>query len=488
MAATAAVAGERSPKRQARTSVLAALLLWLVTAVLVGTGLLTLRSGGTEDPSWGLPLGLAALLLGSVGALLVSRLPRHPIGRLLLVAGLLLASSTATAGLGDVGLVVHPGSIPGAVWLLWFSNVAASPAVGLLGFLALFFPTGHLPSPRWRVGVVLGILAVVLSTLQSAIGPWPTGIEPLPNPLDASGLTGGLLDVLGGAATLTGAIAFFVAAASLIARYRSAESVERQQLKWFASVALVTVPALAVSGLTTGLNAGPLGVINVVSSIIALVGAMLLPIAIGIAVLRYRLYDIDLVVRRTAVYVPLTAVLAGIYAASIALLQRLFIAATGGPSDGAVILSTLILATTFTPIKNALQGAVDRRFRDGQDAERQLQQLVDAVDAGFARPDPVRTMRSFLAVAVKVCGAMGGRAYVRDGHGERQAGAVGAEFGVPALVVSVEASHRRLGRIELDARRNGQPYSDREVAFVVAAGQHLATVTLEDGPFTGQIG
>src|SRR5206468_1779904 len=140
---------------------------------------------------------------------------------------------------------------------------------------------------------------------------------------------------------------------------------------------------------------------------------------------------------RTAVYVPLTAILAGLYAASIAFLQQLFIAATGSPSDGAVILSTLVLVATFTPIKNALQAFVDRRFRDAQDAERRLGAFVDGVASAMWEPSNARVMRGFLGEVVRAVDASGGAAYVVTPAGEALAGQTATRGQGPPLVVPV---------------------------------------------------
>jgi hypothetical protein len=143
--------------------------------------------------------------------------------------------------------------------------------------------------------------------------------------------------------------------AAVIVRYRRGAAVERQQLRWFlAAVSLAALP-LALSVLP-GIGGPEMG-------LVAAVGLLLIPIAVGIAVTRYRLYEIDHLINRTLVYVPLTALLAGLYAATVTLLQRLFQSVTGNTSDAAIIISTLILASVFTPIRKWLEGIVERRFK-----------------------------------------------------------------------------------------------------------------------------
>ncbi|MGH2406457.1 MAG: hypothetical protein ACRDF7_00070 [Candidatus Limnocylindrales bacterium] len=319
---------------------------------------------------------------------------------------------------------------------------------------------------------------MIFSTIQNALSPFggaPAGVS---NPLALGGAIESDLAFLGAASSLSGIVCLPLIAASLVIRYRRAAGIERAQLRWFVAVAAIIGPAFAI-GIVAGALTNDVAVtVANVAYLITFVGLALLPVAIGIAVLRYRLYDIDLIIRRTAVYVPLTAVLAGLYAASIALLQRLFIAATGGPSDGAVILSTLILATTFTPIRAALQGIVDRRFRDAQDAKRLLDAFVDQLSAAAWAPDPARTMRAFLAVSVHALGAAGGVAFAGSAVDERVAGRVRDSSGQPVLVVPVELAGQRIGRVELGARIDRRPYSDRDIEMVHSAGERVAAAII----------
>jgi hypothetical protein len=145
-------------------------------------------------------------------------------------------------------------------------------------------------------------------------------------------------------------------ASALLVRYRRAGPEERAQLRWVAVAVTIFVAQLVVSIVLPSLDLFALTL-------------PLLPISVGIAILRYRLYDIDLIISRALVYIPLTGLLGGLYAASVALFQRVFIALTGDRSDGAIIITTLILAGTFTPVRKALEGAVDARFRPARAAE-----------------------------------------------------------------------------------------------------------------------
>jgi hypothetical protein len=447
----------RSGRRRAATA-----LVWLVSALALIVVVLN-QTGSDLNATVG---NVATLLWVVVGAILVTRLPRNRVGWLLWIGGVLLATALGAGGFATYGLTTSPGSVPGAIWLAWLSAWSGAPGFFIAaGFLPLVYPTGRLLSPRWRAVAVLGLVSVVLVTIQDAFGPFQAGSYPpgVQNPLQLGGPAGDLLPALGAGAALTG-LGFAVAAAvSLALRYRRSAGVERQQLKFLAYMAAVLVVALAAA----------FGTESSIAWLVLLGIVALMPVAIGVAVLRYRLYDIDLVIRRTAVYVPLTAALAGIYAASIALLQRLFIEVTGNPSDGAVIISTLVLAATFTPIRAAFQGFVDRRFRDAPDAERRLARFIDDVAGAMWEPNPGRVMRAFLAEAVRALDVTGGAAYVVAADGERLAGRTADRGAGPVFVVPVDAGGRPIGRLELDGRRRGRPLERRDTELLVAAGERL---------------
>jgi hypothetical protein len=385
--------------------------------------------------------------------------------------GLLFAVTTGSAALADIGTIVQPGSVPGAIWLAWLAQWSVIPAVALSAIvLPLVYPTGTLTSPRWRYVVVLAVLAAVLGFVGASLSPWPAGtLGGLRNPMEVDGPVQPLITLILLTSNAIAGLAILLGVLSLVVRFRRSRDIERLQLKWFAFV-------FALSGSLTGLaflaslTSGPTGAIQ--DGI--LLGFALLPATIGVAVLRYRLYDIEIVIRRTLVYVPLTAILAGLYAASIVLFQRLFIALTGNRSDGAVILSTLILATTFTPIKNSIQGRVDRSFRDAGDAERRLLAFTDEVAHGWAKPDPARALQAFLAVAVEATGASHGVVVLETRAGERPTGEELSGSPPSVVVVPVAFGSRRIGRMELGPRRGGRPYSSADIATLEAAGERLA--------------
>ena len=273
-------------------------------------------------------------------------------------------------GYADYALLVRPGSLPGgelAVWLwIW------SGGLFLLGptLIFLLFPDGHAPARRWVPLVWLAVGSASVVAVASALRPGAlVGYSPtVVNPFGVGGVAGRVADVVAGLAGALTLAVFFLSLVAMMMRLRRARGVERQQLKWLA-YACGVLAAGGLASVVTGGASGPLGDGIFVLVWVALVA---IPIAAGIAILRHRLFDIDLVINRTLVYGALTAILGLAYAAGVVLLQQLFGAFTGG-SDLAIAGSTLAVAALFRPLRARIQAVVDRRFyRRGYDAARTL--------------------------------------------------------------------------------------------------------------------
>lgn len=374
MSSINAVVAEARPRP--RPIALLAGAVWLAT---LGLGVATLYTGLATDSlqtiaglngltltsdelllARALIVALVAVTIGyaSVGALLAGRVGAGRIAGLLLAGGALFALAAfgqVVAGSLSIG---EPGStVFSSLWVL--GSVAVVPGYStILPALAIAFPDGRLPSPRWRRPVVIAVGVVGVVTVLELVRPGPIVVAPestTRNPFGIEALPAALTTVVDVALVigLLGMTALGVAA--VIARYRRGNPVERQQQRWFlAAVSLAALP-LALS-----LVLGPAGT---QLPLLGTVGLMLIPISVGIAVTRYHLYEIDHLINRTLVYVPLTALLAGLYAATVALLQRVFQSVTGDRSDAAIIISTLILASVFTPLRKWLEGIVERRFK-----------------------------------------------------------------------------------------------------------------------------
>ncbi len=292
----------------------------------------------------------SVLAFATMGALLIRRVPKNPVGTLLLAVATVQVAGPVLAVYAIFGGAATP-PWPGTSIAAAFGDfMYIAPYVVALVGIPLLFPDGRLPSPRFR-WVAWITAAAMVAQLLPALAALTPGLADL----------GGVLGALAGVASLVAAVIGIGGAATAIwVRFRRADSVQRLQLKWLlavAAVAAIAFPVALVLEATWSAAA-------VVFWLIGYLAYLALPVAIGIAVLRYRLYEIDVIINRALVYVSLTAIVAGIYAALVALSGRV-LAAGGQSSDMAIVLTTLVVVVIFTPIKNGVQAAVDRRFKVG---------------------------------------------------------------------------------------------------------------------------
>ena len=350
---------------------------------------LSILTRSVQTPStWGtgglvgnLLIFMPFLAFPMVGTLLASRRPNNPIGWICLATGIFWALAFLTGAYGVYGLVVNPGSVPLAAQIGAFTEWLWVPAVGLLGiYLPLLFPDGRLPSRRWRPLAWFGgvVILLVSATTLLAPGPLPDLGEGVTNPFGLEGQPW-----LAEAAIVLRPLFFLcilASALSPILRYRRSGGEEREQIKWLAFAASlvglllmsITVSTLIfVPGTFTGTER-PLWLRLLQDTVV--ISAAGIPVAIGFAVLKYRLYDIDVVINRTLVYGTLTAMLILVYVCGIISLQYLFRLLTGEESNLAVVASTLAIAALFSPLRRRIQSFVDRRFyRRKYDARKTLE-------------------------------------------------------------------------------------------------------------------
>ena len=307
---------------------------------------------------------LVTMSAATVGALLASRRPRHPVGWLLLGVGLALVVTLLIEAYVKYGLLVRPGSLPGARYLAGFTYSTVPSWLSCAGFVLLLTPTGSLPSPRWRWWARVAAAAPVVVVLGSVVQPDPLAPDYHGNPLAVPALAR-VLVVPAMAGVVIVLVSLLVGAGSLVVRFRRAGGVERQQLRWLAYAA-----ALAAGLLLVALFAGfVLTKDDVVFASLA-VGVALLPLATGAAILRYRLYDLDRIISRTVAYGLLTVLLGGTYAGVVLGLGQLL----GRRSSLAVAAATLVVAAAFQPARRRIQELVDRRFnRRRYDAAQTIQ-------------------------------------------------------------------------------------------------------------------
>ena len=364
---------------------------WVVAAAAVTFGALAVvlnaLAGSHGEPAWQWVLAGAAVLASSgVGLLVAIRRPGHPIGWLLLANALLLASIGFAQAYAAYALQEQPGALPGPEWAVLWDQSAWPLLFAVLIAIAFIFPDGRLPSPRWR-RVAFGAAAafaafLLLSFFDSE--PFEAPYEGVDRPLP--GLPE-ILVVLWPLAFLGMLASLFAGAWAVRVRFRRAHGIERLQLRWLAYTA-VLVPATLLVCFAGALVADGVEQKDVFNGLFFLMlGAI--PTSVGVAVLRYRLYDIDRVINRTLVYGVLTLLLAGAYAATTLLLGT----ALGSGSAWPTAAATLLVAVAFRPLRRRVQDAVDRRFsRARYDARTRIAGFLDDLRAGRAAPEAVEPL------------------------------------------------------------------------------------------------
>jgi len=366
-------------------------MLVLYFVWMSGASFLAIQNGNTGVVTAPFVVAFTAFML--VGALIVARRPGNPLGWVFSAAGLLTATGLLAQEYAEYSYLTKPGLLPGRIVAVWYTSWYWYPSMGLMFvFTLLYFPTGRLLSRRWRILAAVAWASSIAVTIVAMFAPVlqiqdedkvisnPIGIRALGTVEQSN--AGSVLFVLF-ICSLAGALA------SLVIRFRRSEGEERQQLKWFtyagALVALLPVTSvLPLPGVTSDL-------------IFAFVLAFL-PIATGIAILKYRLYDIDVIINRTLVYGVLTLSLALVYVAGVVVLGGALRSVTGQANNNlAVAASTLGVAALFRPARSRIQSFIDRRFyRRKYDSARTL----EAFSARLREEVELRTLTAHLLTAV----------------------------------------------------------------------------------------
>jgi hypothetical protein len=319
-------------------------------------------------------LGVVMVLVISfsvVGALVVSHRPENLVGWIFCAAALFQALSLVGVEYATYARVTRPGSLPFGASVSWLAEWIWAPGLVLiLVFLPLLFPDGRPPSRRWWPVAWLGGLSIVIISAPIWLLVWSRrGRELLEDGGIAQGVPGWLLALLRVGFPLM-LLAGLLAVLSLFLRFRRARGDERQQIKWFASAAALTLTWIFVGELLLDAQGGVFGVVG---ALLGLVVVSSIPIATGIAIFRYRLYDIDRIVNRALVYGALSVALVLVYLGGVISLQYTFRTFAAGESQLAVVASTLAIAALFNPLRRRIQTAVDRRFyRSKYDARKTL--------------------------------------------------------------------------------------------------------------------
>src|SRR5918997_1779189 len=364
---------------------------WMVTISLVADALILGLANHQVASLYEVTSAVISSTFAALGALIVSRRPGNVIGWIFLASGLLGGVLMFFGQYATMALAPQGPALPGAAFAAWLATLAQNSFSVSILFLVLLFPDGRLPSRRWRplargmntfIVVCLAIVALSpgpLAEFPSASNPFGVEVATLPGPVSAAGQLGVMACVV-------------AAILSLVLRFYRSRGEERLQLKWFTYAATV--------GISTPLLLGALApaAFEVLGRLVWTLGFIGIPVSAAVAILRYRLYDIDRIINRTLVYAALTLVLALVYVGSVFSLQYLFRALTGETSRLVIVASTLAIAALFSPLRRRTQDLVDRRFyRRKYDARKTLvafgARLRDETDLDRLGDDLVAVVR-----------------------------------------------------------------------------------------------
>ncbi len=373
---------------------------WVICVLTSLASLVLLARGvGRHTPGddfviggWGgLAFAFAALAFGTVGALVAHRLPDNRVGWVFCLIG-------TAVGVGDLAFqyadqaLYRPGTaLPAGEVAAWLQNLTVPPCFGFIALALMLFPDGRLPSPRWwpAAAVALAGSSSVIVGYALRPGRLDAPFDSVDNPVGAAGGFA-FFDLISGVGWPLMGLGLVLAAAAMRTRSRRAAGLERQQLKWVTFAAAIA-GVMIVADVVSFFLADDSTQFNTFRVVTLGIGFAVLPIAAGVAILRYRLYDIDVVINRALVYGSLTATLAGVYVGSVLLLQLALSGLTEG-SGLAVAASTLAVAALFRPVRGRIQQTVDRRFfRSRYDAAQTVEafglQLRDEVDLAALSSD-----------------------------------------------------------------------------------------------------
>jgi signal transduction histidine kinase len=447
-------------KTGARTAVR---LAWLITALAISSGVsfLALLALNSRDPDvvtyefWGAQ-AVTAMVFPAVGALIVSRIPRNALGWLFCLMGLSSGFSGLALEYAVYALVVNPNSVPGGVTAAWLDTWLATPGFVSFALIPLLFPDGRPPSRRWRPVVWVAAGAIVVVTVSFALMPGP--LENYPSVANPFGIEGakGIFEILLPAGALVIVVTLFAGIASLIFRYRRSRGTERQQLKWFSYAAAAVPFALLGNSLFPDL-----------SWLIGGVGVACIPIAIGIAILKHRLYDIDLVINRTLVYAALTACVVGIYVLVVGYLGALL---SVEDSLFVSLAATGLVAVLFAPLRDRLQQGVNRlMYGERDDPYAVISRLGERLKATDAPEAVLPTIVQTVAGALKLPHAA--ISLRRDDGTFGTVAASGHPKGEP-LVLPLSYGTETIGQLKLSPRAPGETFGPADRRLLDDLARH----------------
>src|SRR5215203_3280781 len=392
-----------------RAAALLAWSMWVLCVALVASAVLLDFFNPSVPPRDGSVIDVyigIALAYPTVGAIVASRRSKNLVGWILCGIGLLFGVEAFADAYAYYALAAGSDALPGGVYMAWFSEEFLLLPGLFLGsaLLVLLFPNGRLLSRSWRAVVWLAVGGSAMTALLFATSPGRISPYRISNPFGIEGNLRTILQLLGslGAATLL--VCCVLAVISVFVRLQSARGEERQQIKWFAYAAAVLLstfflglPLGAVVGVIAGAWAELIPIV---------IGILAIPVAVGVAMLRYRLYDIDVVINRTLVYGSLTLMLALVYFGGVTATQAVFTVLTGQEEQPqlVIVVSTLVIAALFSPLRRRIQSFIDRSFyRRKYDAAKTLEafsaKLRDETDLDALSDDLVGVVRQTMQPA-----------------------------------------------------------------------------------------
>ncbi|MDP9425456.1 MAG: histidine kinase [Actinomycetota bacterium] len=439
--------------------------LWAFSVVLIVlSAVLLALNRNVEDPFalYWLNLAVAALALSTVGALVALRRPENSVGWLLGASGLLYAVIVSVGEYSTYALLTERGSLPGGVMAAWLGSWLYVLGANLVLYSFLFFPDGRLPGRRWRIVAWVVALAICLDTASLALAPGelygfpgvenPFGIEilaRLPGPIDAA------TSVLTLAAILVPVIA-------LVVRFRRARGDERQQIKWVVYTVAMLVATIVAVNLWPTLDPSFAGTALFLASFVAI------PAAIGVAIFKYRLYNIDLVINRTLVYAALTVCVVGIYVLVVGYLGALL--RTGG-NLAISLVATGVVAVLFAPLRDRLQQGVNRLMYGERDepyaaVSRLGERLEGTLAPEAVLPAIVETVREALKLPYAAV------VLPRDGNDFEVAATSGEEPSADPLVLPLSYGGESVGQLLLAPRAPGESFSAADRRLLDGLARH----------------
>jgi len=408
------------------------------------------------------------ILAGLLGALVASREPRNSVGWLMCAASLAAVLLYIPTDYGYAAGVIEHGAWPLAGQAFWVGAWAWVPVLSLfLPAITARFPDGIVPS-QWRAVEWLAMAGTAATALGAALSPPDLLVRflllPRPKlavvePIITNPLAGFAPVAMPGIVLFIGLglvlLAYLASLGSVVDRFRHARSEERLQLKWFAYAVGLIATAVVYGAAVELIGVVPPGAIDVALHL----SFLSLPLAIGIAILRYRLYEIDVIINRSVVYLTLTAILGALYTAVITFLNRLFISASGQKSDAAYVLTAFVVVVAFGPVKDALQRRVDRRLGRAW-ASDALDSFSAGVDAVVSVLDVHRIACRLVDQAVLAFDAYGAELYLRSADGSLYCR--GEMHGEVSIEVVLRHEGTDFGRLVMGRRRGDAAYTRRD--------------------------